>query len=252
MGTELEDVRIAGNFLTSHGGTELQARWNTTLETLDKTAHLHDIWDRSNSEWSLTNLTLKMGAHTPLRQLRQISAELERREMALSEAKFSILRKQAEIEAFQVRVQDETLSTLELTMLRLDIAERHEQISFTLRKFSGAMKDVATLKAAYDALIEVHGLPTIEEIEAEERHSYLVRAIIQSLRDIRQTGTVNGGNQELFEQCGISPCFAMRALKQFAGIEGKYETSNVALIYDFANDFAKELCAVKGLQAPPV
>jgi hypothetical protein len=217
-------------------------KWEITCQNLNEIAPLHDIWDRSNSDWSLENVILTMNGTTSLRKLRQISAEVEFRSMAMSEAKFSLLRKQAEITESQRRLVEETLTPFDRTILELSIAQSEEQTGMTLRKFHGAMKDVAALKRCYDNLVAQHGgVPTAEESEAEAHFSALVRALLQSLRDMRQGGTILNGNQEFLEQCGVNPSFAFVELMSFIEAEREHKYAGTAELTAFVHGLADKL-----------
>jgi hypothetical protein len=220
----------------------VQEKWEITCQNLAEIAPLHDLWDRSNSNWSLEHLTLTMGGSTPLRKLRQISAEVEFRSLAMSEAKFDLLRKQAEIAEYRSRLADVEEGSFDHKMQSLDIAQREEQTEITIRKFNGAMKDVAELKRCYDSIIAQRGgVPTAEEIEAEAHFGALVRALLQSLRDMRQGGTILNGNQEYLEQCGVNPSTAFKELSAYLEVERQNKFNGTKELTDFVYALAETL-----------
>ena len=60
------------------------------------------IFDRKNSQTTLKLMTLTMlGGQSPLRMLRQVTAEVEKRKNALYEAQHNIALKQEEIEKLE-------------------------------------------------------------------------------------------------------------------------------------------------------
>lgn len=237
-----EITTVDDRFLLPAVGSDMQALWQETQQSLAVIGPLHSVWDRSNSNWALKNLTLSMGGHTVIRQLRQISAEVEHRSMAMSEAKFGLLRKQAEVEEGRRRLAEDTLTTFERTMIELDIAQKEEQAELTLRKFSGAMKDVAALKRCYDELVAQNGgVPSAEEAESEAHFSSLVRALLQSLRDMRQGGVILWGNQEFLEQCGVNPTTAFNELKPFIEAEQKHRFGGTKELMEFVYALAEAL-----------
>ena len=179
--------------------------WEEAKNSLVEMSPLHDLWNRSNTDWALENITISMGGATPIRKLRQISAEVEHRSLAMEGAKYSILRKNAEIKEFKRRLKEDVLTSFEREMIEIDIAEKEGQITATVRKFSGAIKDVTQLKRCYDEIVSANGIPTNEEIEKEAHRSSLIRALMQSIRDLRQSRIISAGNQEFLEQCGVNP-----------------------------------------------
>jgi hypothetical protein len=224
----------ADNFsLEKYGRDDLQARWEITTKTLNELAPLHDIWDRQNSDWTLNNLTIPQAP--PMRQIRQISAEIEHRSMALSEAKFSLLRKDLENKEGMRRLAEDELTPYERSIIELDISKRNEEIAFTLRKVSGAMRDVTTLQSAYDRISSQHGVPSLTRANEEEHEAAIYRAIRQSIRDVRQSGHIGAGNQEYLEQCGVNPSHALIEIRGY--VTSELQSSGKKSSHDFAREF---------------
>ena len=78
----------------SYGGKTLQQNLDNAELAIAKVQYTERIWDRSRSQWMLKYLTCS-NADGWLR-LRQISAEMNRKRMALSEAKFGYMKKLTE------------------------------------------------------------------------------------------------------------------------------------------------------------
>ena len=78
----------------SYGGKTLQENLENAEKAIAKVQYTERIWDRSRSQWMLKFLTCS-NADGWLR-LRQLSAEMNRKRMALSEAKFGYMKKLTE------------------------------------------------------------------------------------------------------------------------------------------------------------
>jgi len=178
--------------------TELMSAWIDTRSVIERTAHLPGIWCRSRTRWSLDNITLNLGGMSPWKRLRQVAAEIEAKEAALSEAKWRLLRLDAEIASLK--------NGGEITeLMRIEIGEKEELIARILVKFKGALRDIVDLGHAYDELSAQVGVVTVESVERHEHEAHLDRAVRQSIRDVRQFGVITAGNQEYLEHCGINP-----------------------------------------------
>ena len=222
--------------------SDVTEQWEIARKNMAEISPLHNIWDRSNSNWSLEHLTLTMGGQTVMRRLRQVSAEIEHRALAMSEAKFNLLRKQAELAEWKRILTEKTLTPFKRAMLEINIAQHEEQMDVILRKFNGAMKDVAALKRCYDELTTQRGgVPSAEDVEAEAHFDALVRALLQSLRDIRQSGVILSKNQEYLEQCGVNPSRVFAELEQFIALERRENYSSTKELLEFVYTLSGKL-----------
>ena len=74
----------------SYGGNTLATNFSNAQKAIDKVRYTEKIWDRSRSQWMLKFLTCS-NADGWLR-MRQISAEMDSKRMAITGAKFSYLK----------------------------------------------------------------------------------------------------------------------------------------------------------------
>jgi hypothetical protein len=196
----------------------LVQKWSDTNAVLQRVDHLNAVWCRSRTRWSLGNIVLTMGGSAPVRRMRQISAEIESRKAALTEAKYALMRLQAEADQ-AAHFLDTEKDQDRARLLEIEIAEKEDRIAAILRKFDGAMRDVVDLGTLYDELVKETGLITEDAIEAKEHEGHLHRAITQSIRDMRQSNTISYGNQEYLEQCGANPSACLAIIREYVSKE---------------------------------
>ena len=109
-------------------------------------------FDRNNSQTTLSMMSLTMlNGQSPMRMLRQIAAESEKRTMALNEAQFNLAKKEETVRELEAIENRTTVQEAELRMERTN----GEQM---LNKVNGAIKDLATLAEAYDNIKATHGI----------------------------------------------------------------------------------------------
>jgi hypothetical protein len=206
-------------FLVAHGGQNLQAQWEKTQGSIAKMDHINALWVRSNTSWTFDHLTLTSCGFSPWRQIRQVAAELERRRAAMSEAKWGLLRLDVEIAQAREKLETES-APLSQRLLLIEIGEKEDRIAATLRKFEGAMKDVADLERNYDQLMAKLGGDICEErVNSAEQDAHLQRALAQSVRSVRYCGVIDPGNQEYLEQIGVNPSKILAVIKAYLSEE---------------------------------
>lgn len=155
-------------------------------------------FDRSNSQSTLQMMSLTMlNGQSPMRMLRQVLAEVERRKMALAEAQLSHAKLLAEIDA--LRSQESTPvveAELRLKNISLDMLES---------KVNGAFKDIASLCDAYDGIKEKHGIVDWDEatFEAEEKRHHVRRGFELLYRNLLEYGRAKEATIEYLQQYGV-------------------------------------------------
>ena len=78
----------------SYGGNTLEVNLANASKAIAKVQYTERIWDRSRSQWMLKFLTCSNA--DPWLRVRQISAEMNRKRLALQEAKFGYMKKLTE------------------------------------------------------------------------------------------------------------------------------------------------------------
>jgi len=225
---------IIKNFsnIPSFGGSNFHKNEKAVAQALEKTQHLQSKFNHSNSQFAWKHLILS--SLSPSRNLRQIAAEITRKDDALFEAKWrcakraqriSLLSKQTDITECQ----------------KLDLQHKQEKQIREIVHIEGAMKDILTLEALYNDIVEQNGLITEADFEAAESVSHISRALLQSIREIRQSGTVGTGNQEYLEQIGLNPGKVILELRRYIEVEIKADDWSGTGLNEFVIELAQKL-----------
>lgn len=190
------------------------------------------IWTHRRSGTMLRNMTIG-NEYTPMRQLRQIAAELQHKQDALVENKYRILKNLKKAKIYRQNAQHEQ-NSLKKDLFLLKAEEKEELAKLAERPYIGAMREVMELSRLHNAIVEQmktkYGKVDEEIFEREEAKYYIKRIFAQSLRYIRQQGTINTGNQEILEQLGLDPLAVQTLLTEFLKSREKVkETSSEEL-----------------------
>ena len=181
---------------------------------LDKvTARLPEItskavaFGRSNSQTTLAMMSLTMmNGQSPHRQVRQVLAEIEKRQSALAEAQASYAELQAE--------------TIDPDLPENVYRAKERLHSFRLaqmeNKVSGAVKDLAALIEAYDRIVATHGISdwSEQDFEAAEARHHVRRGFELLYRDLTTVGRPKEATVEYMQQFGVH---VQLAVKEVAG-----------------------------------
>lgn len=168
--------------------------------------------------------------------MRQVTAELSRKRMALSEAKFKFLKK-------QLKLKKKLENNSEDELLLLEVQEMEEQLEFLRTAYEGCMKDVMLLTEIHEdlkkKLIDEYGAYNEETLELDERKYWIKRLFAQSLRDIRQTNVISSGNQECLEQINLNPLYVLKLCHQYLEHEEKSNDSDCKSLETFLEESAE-------------
>lgn len=142
---------------------------------------------------------------TPIRNLRQILAEMKKTRMALGEAYYNVEKKKLDIEEKKEILI--SASGIAQRRLRVEIAELEWQISCIVENVGGAIRKLANYTLQYQAIMEKHELEGFDEkaFEEEEEKYHITKAFEQGLNAARaHGGFIDEGNQIYLEQIGIN------------------------------------------------
>ena len=217
----------------SYGGKTLQQNLENAEKAIAKVQYTERIWDRSRSQWMLKYLTCS-NADGWLR-LRQISAEMNRKRMALSEAKFGYMKKLTEAKIKRDEMVEEENENKKL-LLEIEAAEKESQAAETLVKVEGALKEVETLAQMHDELKEKLGDITEEKFEKAQTQAHLKRATMQAIREVKEVGKIKCGNAEYLEQSGICTTAMLKDIFDFLEEESQAEVKDTSLLHKFLDD----------------
>ena len=176
------------------------ARVAEKLPEIDKATR---AFDRNNSQTTLNMMTLTMlNGHSPYRMLRQITAEVEKRKMALSEAQVSHAKTRMEI--LELEEKDDIVSEAEIRHKRHSIVQLENKIN-------GSIKDIATLIDSYDNIKENYKIDEWDEVafEKEEKRHHVRRGFELMYRNLMDGGRASTATIEYMQQYGVHPQLAL-------------------------------------------
>tara|TARA_R100000951_G_scaffold33895_1_gene28952 strand:+ start:16104 stop:16931 length:828 start_codon:yes stop_codon:yes gene_type:complete len=176
------------------------ARVAEKLPEIDKATR---AFDRNNSQTTLSMMTLTMlNGHSPYRMLRQITAEVEKRKMALSEAQVGHAKQRVKI--LELEGEDDVVSEAELK------AARHGLVMME-NKINGSIKDIAVLIDSYENIKENFSIDEWDEeaFEREEKRHHVRRGFELMYRNLMDGGRASTATIEYMQQYGVHPQVAM-------------------------------------------
>ena len=162
------------------------------------------FFDRNNSQSTLSMMSLTMlNGHSPLRMLRQVLAETEKRKMALAEAQVSHAQALKKIDKLQEKVFLEPDNKIAQAKLRAAFVGIESMES----KINGSFKDIATLITAYNNMKENFGVDdwTEEEFEDSEKKHHVRRGFELMYRNLMDGGRASTSTIEYMQQYGVHP-----------------------------------------------
>ena len=222
----------------SFGGLTLAENAKKVDLAISNVTETERIWNRSHSQWTWRHINLSYAA--PMKNIRQISAEMTRKREALEEAKWNYMKNEIKLKQKEDRLAKEK-DSLKAQLLEIDIAQLKSGMANGMKYVEGAMKDVLTLSNLYDDLKEKYSDYNEEDFEKEEARSHLKRSLVQCLRDVRQSGRITKGEQEYLEQIGVNPGKITLDMLGFLDYEQKIDDYTVRPMYEFLEDMCVKL-----------
>ena len=202
-------------------------------EALELVKPSFEIFNHSHTQftWKVQNLSHKGTS----RNMRQVTAELNRKRQALSENKFKFLKK-------KLNLEKKLKENPEDPIVQLEAEELQEQMEFLRIAYEGCMKDVMVLSELHEQLkqklIDEYGEYNEETLEKDEKKYWVRRLFAQSLRDIRSGGMISAGNQEALEQININPSFAYKLCNEYLQKELQDEDTECNMLDTFLDEAA--------------
>jgi hypothetical protein len=232
-----------GGNLQSFGGSTLAENTRKVDYALANTNELQTIWNHSHTQWMWKHLNLSW--HEPMRNMRQIAAEVARKKGALNEAKWRQVETEIKIRKIEEELekgnQTGSLDYWREVELKVKLAKLKEGVAESVTIIEGAMKDVLVLNELYEQLKEKVSGFSEADVEKEETKSHLKRALVQSIRDVRMSGCITKAEQEYIEQIGINPMKLQNILRAYVESESKAESWDVSGLYEFVDKLTDEL-----------
>lgn len=174
-------------------------------------------FDRNNSQTTLTHMSLTMlTGQSPMRMLRQTLAEIDKRKMALNEAQYNLAKKNRNIKTLQ---EKDNLDEVEEAKLRMLIT----QAQAIENKANGALKDIATLIDAHNAIKNKNNINEWDEatFEAEEKKFHVRRGFELMYKNIMVQGRPADSTIEYMQQYGVHPQVAIPIITGYIEVTNK-------------------------------
>lgn len=229
--------------IESFGGRSLAENAVKVDQAMVVCSELQNIWNHSHTQWSWKHIN--MDNVSPFDNMRQISAEMTGKKNALNEAKW----RHVETELKLKKLEDELVKGKENCSIdywreveiNIKIAKMKESLAEGMTYIEGAMKDVLALNEIYEQLTAKLSNFSEADLEKAESKNHLRRALAQSIRDVRMTGSITKGEQELMEQIGVNPMKLQKILRAYVAREEMQETWGIDELYNFINKLTDEL-----------
>lgn len=225
--------------LESFGGRSLQENAQRVDQALEKTEELQHVWNRSHSQWTWKHLNLSY--HDPYKNMRQIAAEINNKKSALNEAKWRQVENEVKIRKLQEEIEKGDLEYWDEVEKKVELAKMQEGAINGTVYIEGAMKDVLALSELYEQLKDSVSDFDEEDVEKNESRAHLRRSIVQSIRDVRQSGSITKGEQEYLEQIGVNPSRMQTLIRQYVAEESSKLDWSTDGLYEFVDRITKEL-----------
>jgi hypothetical protein len=229
--------------IESFGGKTLMQNTVEVDKALANVGELETIWNHSHTQWTWKHINFSY--HSPMKNMRQISAEISSKKGALNTAKWKQVKNEVKIRKIQDQLdkgnQDGSLDYWKEVDLKIKLAELQEGMVEGARYIEGAMKDVLAMNEMYEQLkVKVNSFSEYD-MELEESKSHLKRSLVQCIRDVRQGGSITKGEQEYMEQIGVNPMKVQKAIRIYVASEEEDESWDVSNLHEFVDNMTNEL-----------
>ena len=187
---------------------QLVDRVKKALPVIDKHTR---IFDRQNSQTTLQLMTLTMlGGHSPLRMLRQVTAEVEKRKNALYEAQHTVAEKQEKVDALEEKQNLTSTERAKLIQLKYNVVMINN-------KANGSLKDIATLADAYENILSANNMKdwNEEDFENDEKKHHIRRCFEMLYRNMVEYGRAKEATLEYLQQYGVHCQIAMEEVGNY-------------------------------------
>jgi hypothetical protein len=198
------------------------------------------FFDRNNSQSTLAMMSLTMlNGHSPMRIMRQVLAETEKRKMALAEAQVSHAKALKNIE----KLQDKLFNDPDNNVVSAKLRAAYVGIEMMESKINGSFKDIATLINAYNNLKEAHGVEdwSEEEFEESEKRHHVRRGFELMYRNLMDGGRASTATIEYMQQYGVHPQVGLTEVQGYIKVVSDMINSKQIPHSNHLEDFLDEM-----------
>jgi hypothetical protein len=182
---------------------------------------------------------MTVSANTPIRNLRQILAQMTQTREAIKEANFKLKKKEIEAKIKERDLENEP-DELKRALLQVEVDELNAGLESTKIYLSGAVRTLANYTAQYNSVMEEYGLKDFneEDFEKEEERYHIMKAFEQALCAARShQGWIDEGNHIYLAQIGINGAHAQFRVHEFLQEEQKLMAEGKAPTHKAYTDF---------------
>jgi len=195
------------------------------------------FFDRQNSQTTLQMMTLTMlGGSSPLRMLRQVTAEVEKRKSALYDAQHNVAQIQEKVDVLEEKEKLTSTERAELIKLKYDVSQVNN-------KANGSLKDIATLADAYENIMKTNGMKdwSEEEFENEEKAHHVRRGFEMLYRNLVEFGKAREATLEYMQQYGVHAQMAIAEVTGYINFVNQLIKEKRILDATHLEDFLDEM-----------
>lgn len=213
------------------------AKVNEFLPELDsKTKY----FDRNNTQTTLSMMSITMlNGQSPMRMMRQVMAEVEKRKLALAEAQVSHAEQLESIKQLEQQIDEDPDNNVLQAKLRL----AYVSITTLESKINGSFKDIATLIDSYNAIKEKNGIDEWDEeaFEREEKRHHVRRGFELMYRNLMDGGRASTSTIEYMQQYGVHPQLGLAEVQAYLNYATDQLRNNVKLHSNDLEEFLDQM-----------
>lgn len=182
----------------------------------------------------LMSLQMLQPADSTYRVLRQIMAQVERKQQAIAENYLKLKKEYLEIDLLKRKAEEEQ-DEVAKDIILVEIEQKRVGIANSISYLENAIKEVGSLLDTYKQILKNKNIPedwSEADLEAEEARHHVRNAFRLAVRDFLVHGAIGMGTCEYFEQFGISPIEAIYHVKNFLAKQNEKLNQGILSDYD--------------------
>lgn len=194
------------------------------IEEFIGNTHAKMLNNFSKSQSNYMDTMLVFNAGTDIRNLRQISAEIERKKMALSDNQFKLRKKSIELQK-KIAAYNDCVPGLDKDLIAIEIEEMICERNQSRSYIEAALKTILCMKQQFEQILESKGITEVTELdfEKEEEEFHIKKSCHQAFEDIIASGRISVGNNKYLLQLGIMPNLVHDYWIRFLSTPAAYE-----------------------------
>lgn len=210
---------------------------------LQKVNVLKQSFGRSGSQWMEANMAIF--AQTPLRNIHQLLARIEKATQACKHNEYKLKKTQVKLETKKEQ-REKCKDKFKIKLLDIEIDEIEYGLDAAMLYFNAAVKNIQHNYDCIQQIMKSKGWTSFDEMdfEKEEEEHHVKTALNQSIRSVQHKGSIDEGNQEYLEQCGIDPYYVERIIKgrliRLSTLKMNALDKTTDSFYTFIDDLYKE------------